>query len=252
MTALAKTETPAAPGHNNPPSTIDFAAELARDVSAFLADHPAIVDDAGARACKLMLDRAKNHAKDMEAERKALADPHYAAWKAVNEQYKPATDLIDKLAKQLEGIGKAWLRAERDRKEADAEAKRKAAEEAARIAREAAERERIAAENASVGDLEADVGAAIVDTAAAERAAALADREARRAERDTDVKLTGGYGRNIGFRSVEVLTVTDPAAALRAIGLTERITEAMLYEARKFRAEWDQLPAGITSHHEER
>ncbi len=49
------------------------------------------------------------------------------------------------------------------------------------------------------------------------------------------------------LRSTEVLTVTDWQAAIKEIGLTDRIVEAILTEARAFRTSMGELPSGISA-----
>ena len=245
MTALAKTETPAALGHNNPPDNLALAPDTIADLAAILKETPAVTDADSAKAIKLAIDRGRKVGQDLEDERKAKVKPLNDTVKDINGQYKAVTDPLAKIVDQLKNNLGAYVAAEERRREAEAAAARKAAEEAARLAQEAAERERKAREDASVGDCDADVGATIVQTDEAIRLAELKAREAARADRDTHVKIGGGYGHAASLRTVETLHVVNAAAALASIGCTERIAEALITEARAFRKEWGTLPAGI-------
>jgi hypothetical protein len=72
-------------------------------------------------------------------------------------------------------------------------------------------------------------------------------RFADRAERDTKVKIGGGFGASVGLRNSETLQVDDALKAIVIIGITDRIREAILTEARAYRKANGRLPDGISA-----
>ena len=134
---------------------------------------------------------------------------------------------------------------------------REAAERAARIAaeaekaaREAEARESEALENAAVGEVGVDV---VQVTYEADQAFDDYERKSRfaaRAERDAKVKIGGGFGRTAALREKETLVVEDAVTALAAVGLTDKISEALLSAARDYRKRYDALPPGIGASYE--
>jgi hypothetical protein len=62
-------------GHNNPPSPIEIATATTADLIPWMADHPAIQDEAAARGGNVMVDRARANLEEMEAERDGLVRP---------------------------------------------------------------------------------------------------------------------------------------------------------------------------------
>jgi hypothetical protein len=136
------------------------------------------------------------------------------------------------------------LEIERVRK---AEEARKAAEEAERAAREAEQREREAVEDADQGICGVDLGAATQDADAAFAAFRKADHVAARAERDSHIRIAGGFGKAMGLRDRETLTVTDWQAAITELGLTDLIRDAILTSARAYRKNFRELPEGIVA-----
>lgn len=232
-------------GHNNPPSAIDLARDAFVALSNFLKNTPVIETEETAREAKLFLDRAKATQGDLEAARKAEADPLYAAWKGVNERFKPATEHLSRVTDELKARLTAFIRAEEAKRQREAEEKRRAAEEAERAAREAEAAEREARENASMGEIGVDVGEAIQQADDAFDDAQRMAREAARAERDANVRIGGGFGRVASLRTKETLVVVDAAKAIKAIGLTDKIKDAILSSARDYRKLKGELPKGI-------
>ena len=246
-------------GHNQGPDLIDFARDTMVDLSAWMAEHPAIQSDDDARAAKKLLDRAKSCAGDIEAERDKLVRPLNEQISAINGRYKAVhnTDTkrpgtLDKVVNELKGRLAEFIRAEEARREAEAEAKRRAAEEAERAAREAEAREREAIENAKAGELGVDVTQVVVaaDTAFSEFEHAA--REAARAERDSHVRVGGGWGRSASLRTIETLVLVSYGKAIKEIGPHPKIEEAVLSAAREFRKVHGRLPEGVTATTERR
>lgn len=239
-------------GNNNPPSKIDDARAAYKSLSEFLARVPAITDESTVAEAKLLDDRAQSTLKELEADRKKLADPLYAEWTAINARYKPARESLEKLAKELLARMMAYAKAEKAKREAEAAAAAKAAAEAERIAKEAEAAEREAIDNAKQGEF-TDVGAATEKADQAFAEFETASRFAKRAEKDTTVRIGGGFGRARTLKTAKVLVVTDAAKAIEAIGLTDKIKEAILSGARDYRKTHDgALPAGVSEIEEDR
>jgi hypothetical protein len=235
----------AAIGGNNPPSTIEFAKETTEALSEWLKENPVIETEEQARAGKLMVDRAKNTIGDLEGERDSRVRPLNAQVKSINDSYRAPRDILtkvcDTLLKRLQDFA---LKEERERQAKAAEALR-AAEEAERIAREAERIEQEAREDAAAGTLDVDIGAATVAADAAFEAFEKAERAAALAERESRVKIGGGFNRALGLRNKEVLIVDDWQKAVLDMGLTDKISEAILSSAREYRKATGDLPEGI-------
>ena len=233
-------------GHNNPPSAIDDARTAAKALSDFLARTPVIQTSAEAAEAKLYIDRVKSTQKDLDAAEEAEARPFYDAWKDAKAKYKPATDYLTKIANELKARIKVYLDAEEAKRRAEAERIRAAAEAAIKAAHEAERLEREAKENASMGELDIDVGAAIEQADNAFADAKKLIRQANVAERDADVRLSGGLGRSISVRTTIKPVCDDYKAAIKAMGLTDGIRDAILTSARAYKKLNGAWPKGIS------
>lgn len=241
-------------GGNQPPSLLDFARETMADLSRYMSECPVIENEDHARQAKLLLDRYKNCAGDIEAERDRLVRPLNAQLEEINSRYKAVHNkdakkpgLLDKVANELKSRLATFLQAEEDRRLAKAEAARRAAEEAERIAREAEAKERQAIENAKAGELGVDVTQVVVEADSAFADFKLANREAALAEREAHVKVGGGFGRAAALRDKETLILDDPFAAISAMGVNEKLETAILSAARDYRSKQGSLPAGVSA-----
>lgn len=233
-------------GHNNPPGSIEFAQETAQALSDWMKEHPVIQTEDDAREAKVLADRAKDAEKDMENERTALVGPLNEQVKTINDRYRPHKTSLEGVLKVLVARIDSFVAAEEQRRaQAAAEAQRILAEAEAK-ARAAENAEREAADDAAVGVTGIDVAKTTQEADAAFELYKLAEREARRAERDTKVKIGGGFRRALTRKTKETLEVTDWHDAIAFLGLTDRIKEAILTEARAFRQEFEELPPGIT------
>jgi hypothetical protein len=235
------------PGHNNPPSPIEIARGTTTELSHWMADHPVIQTEDDAHTSKMMIDRARANLEEMEAERDALVRPLNEQVKAINDRYRPGRTTLEKLIDELKKRLSAYARAleiERVRKVEEA---RKAAEAAERAAREAEQREHEAIEEADHGVCDVDLGAATREADAAFAAFRKAERVAARAERDSHIRIAGGFGRAMGMRDREILTVTDWQAAISELGLTDTIRDAILTSARAYRKAFHELPEGVVA-----
>jgi hypothetical protein len=139
----------------------------------------------------------------------------------------------------------AYVVAEEQARAAEAAALRAQAEAAERAAREAEAREADAIAAVDTGVCE-DVGNAIVEAEDAFADYQKAERVAATAERNVQVRLHSRFGdRARTLRSTEVLSVSDAAAAIGVLGVTEKISEAIVSEARAWRKAHGALPPGI-------
>jgi hypothetical protein len=237
----------APPDHN---TLLRFAINTFDLLGKWLSDHPTVEDEDDAREAKTWKDRADNVLRSLDDEREGLLEPLQIQVKAINAGYAPyhsksKPGLFDKILSELKARMTAYALAEERRRIAAAEEARRAAEAA-----EAAARAAEAIEFAALDDAKQGV---VTDTAAATAAAneafaeyERASRFAQRAQADTKVRLANGEGRASTLRTTEVLTVTDWRAAIEAIGLTDKIAEAILAGARAHRKETGSLPPGIS------
>jgi hypothetical protein len=242
MTAL-----PFGLGHNSPPQAIDRLPEALRQIGEFLKAEPAIQDHATARIAAELRARAKAMLGEVEDERKEQTGPLNNQLREINERYKEARQPVEQCVVILSDRIDDFLLVEERRRLAEAEEKQKAADEAARAAYEASAALDEAVDNADQGEVDIDIVAASVAAQAASNAAKRAEREAIRAEQTAHVKIGTGMGRAVSLRSTEILFITDPVAALNAIGMTDPIAAAILTAARTYRQIRGELPPGVSS-----
>jgi len=244
-------------GANNPPGALELAKPIVEELGQFLNDFPVIANDGEARKAKAISDRVFLALKSVEEERDSKVRPLNERVAAINAEYHHWFSTNDKkpglwgtLLRELKVRLTNFARVEEQKRRQAAEAARRAAEEAERKAREAEARERETAAEAAQGVCDTDFAGATEQADAAFAEFQRASRFAARAERDTKVRIAGGFGKAISLRNEETLTVTDWRAAIQEIGMTDRIAEAIITEARAFRKSMGELPAGITATHE--
>ena len=127
------------------------------------------------------------------------------------------------------------------------EAARGSRSQGARHARAAGAHEQEAISNAAVGEA-TDVGGLIAEADQAFGDFAKANRAAAVAERNQKVRLGSVMGgRPISMRTRRVLVIDDPAAAIKAMGVTEKIAIAIRQSAAAFEDAYGELPAGISA-----
>lgn len=234
-------------GSNNPPGCVDTARGVYQTLATFLKETPVIQTPDEAKKAANLVEQARATLGEMEDERKSLVKPLNDEVDTINGRYRTPRDSVKSIMDELKRRLTAFAAAEEAERQRKAEAARLAAIEAERIAREAEEIERAAKEEADCGVLDVNVAAAITQADRAFDGFKRADREASRFEREKTVRLNGGFGRAISMRSKETLTVTDPHAAISAMGITEAIAEAILTSARAYRKLNGSLPAGISA-----
>jgi hypothetical protein len=237
-------------GHNNPPSQIETVHETARALSDWMAERPIIESEEIAREAKVFIDRGKLALADLETERDSKVRPLNEQVKEINTAYKRPRDILSGVVAEIQARISRFIRAEEERRVA-------VAQEAARIAREselrAREAERLeleAFERASVGELSVDITAHVAAANSAFAAFQKADREAARAEKETKVKIGGGFKNALSLRQKETLVIEDHEKAVKALGLTDAIKEAIFTSARAYRTQFEELPPGVISQKE--
>lgn len=251
-------------GDNRPPSLIELARETYRGLSAWLADHPVIASHDEAKEAGKWIESVGMSIDELDAERRSKVDPLNAEVKAINDSYRPVREaFIDEKQRDPEkkrgllDILKLRLtrfsRAEEQRKAEEAERLRLEAEAAKKAALEAEWAEEDAKAEADLGICDVDVGSAIESADAAFKDFVVADRHAARAERAIPTRIASAYGgRALTMRNKETLILDDAAAALAAIGVTEKIREAIISGARDYRKLNGALPDGVRSEKERR
>lgn len=241
-------------GGNNPPDPIEMAENIMQLLSDWMKEHPVIQTEEDAREAKPLIDRAKAAMDELETERDRKVRPYNEEVAKINAEYKAVhnTDpkkpgTFNKIFNELKLRVAEYLRKEEQKRLAAAAEARRIQEEAERQAREAEAREREALENASAGEIGVDVAAV---TQEADKAFETFERQSRfadRVERDTKVKIGGGFDSAVSLRNSETLKVDDALKAIVVIGITERIREAILTEARAYRKANGRLPEGVSA-----
>ncbi len=237
---------PPPPAGHNKPSPAELASEVMERLGVFLKDHPVIETHEEAVAAAKLAELSRKHLDDLEDERKERGRPLRDQLASINAEYEPvktAREVLEILSQRLT----AFARAEEARRRAEADRLAREAEEAVRRVSEAIRARAEASDDASQGEVGVDLVSAVATEGTALRDAARIAREAARAERSIPVRLPTGFGRAKSLRSTEVLTVTDPVAAINEIGLTPDISEAILSGARAYRKLKNRLPAGIAT-----
>lgn len=234
-------------GHNSGTAAIADADRAVSAIGSFLAEHPSIDAEPTAQSAAKLVKAAKAAVKAIKTERDSRLAPLNEQVASVRDEYRAPETTLGKLVDRLGVLLTAFSRAEEAKRAEIAAAARRAAEEAERAAREAEAREREAAENASLGEIGVNTTEV---TAEADEAFALRQRSgriARAAEKAVQVRLASDDTRALSLRNYEILSVTDAAAALHAIGMTQKIEDALLSAAREHRKTWGELPPGIAS-----
>jgi hypothetical protein len=241
-------------GGNNPPGPIEIAESIMQVLSDWMADHPAIQTEDDARAAKPLIDRAKAAMDELETDRDSKVRPYNEEVAKINAEYKAVhnTDpkkpgTFNKIFNELKFRVAEYLRKEEQKRLVAAAEARRIQEEAERQAREAEAREREALDNASAGEIGVDVAAVTKEADTAFETYERQSRFADRAERDTKVKLGGGFAGAVSLRASETLQVDDALKAIVIIGITDRIREAILTEARAYRKANGRLPDGVSA-----
>lgn len=234
-------------GGNNPPSPIEYARHAMADLSRFLSDAPVIGTVEEAQEGALFVERSRKTIQDLEDARKKEVAPLNEQVRVINEQYRTIRDPLDKVLTELRHRLTDYTAREEAKRIREAEEARRAADLAEMEARLAEQREREAKQNATFGEV-TDVAAAVIEADQKFSTFKKADRAAQIAERDTTVRLPSQLGgKAISMRAKETLVLNDAHAALTAIGVNQKITDAILSAARDYRKVHDKLPPGVSA-----
>lgn len=232
-------------GNNNPPSPIDDARVVQYAVARFLADTPTIQDQAVAIRANEQLGAAKAVLTALEMARDAECDPLYSEWKEAREKWAPSIKSIENVKTEVSRRLAVFMRAEEDRRKAEAAEAKRIAEEAERDAREAERLEAEARANASVGEF-VDVIAASDEADQAFDDFKQAEQDAKQAEKHSTVVLKSRFGaKATRLRTIKTLVITDVAALILAVGITEAVTEALLSATRAYKKAIGEWPPGV-------
>lgn len=229
---------------NNPPDMAVTAVDTAVAVNDYLKENPTIETEEQAKEAKVFIDRAKLCVQDLEAERRGLVEPLNLKVRNINEHYRGPRDSLIQVGDELNRRVSDFLREQEQRRLRDVERAREVTAEAERKARAAEQVEQERLDDARRGELGVDVLAATRDADEAFNDFRQADQKRRRLERET-VKVTGGFTRALGLRAKEEIFVVDAAEAIREIGLTEAIIEAICKGARAFKKLHRRWPSGV-------
>jgi hypothetical protein len=229
------------------PTCIDTARGVYRVLAAFLAETPVIETPEDAKKGANLIEQVRATLGEMKDEHDELVKPLNVKLKALHDLYRVPREAITLIADQLKRRLSVYANAEEARRKKIAEEARLAAIEAERLAREAEAREREAIADADVGVVGIDIAGSVSQADRAFSSFKAATRAAARAEREIPLRLNGGFGRAVGPRKSEALKIDDAIAAIKAMGLTEKIADAILSSARAYRALHGNLPAGVSA-----
>jgi paraquat-inducible protein B len=243
------------PPQVDPDKQLKAAREAMGELNVWLTATPVVQTPAVAKLGADWIGRSRIALKALDEERDAKVRPLNEQVKKINETYNqdtknPFKQLVDELCKRVD----VFRVAEEKKRTALADAIRLAAEQAAREAAAASAAVVEAVDNAAQG-AEEDVGTLIANAEAAMHDARKLARQSTVAERDCNVRIPSVMGKAVSARTYRELIVADIEAAiiaLRAMGLTERIADAICLEAKAFKAIWGELPEGVSENSERR
>jgi hypothetical protein len=237
----------AAIGHNAPPGPVDSAKDALVELNAYLTENPVIQDQKQAKEAGGFIERTRISLKALEDERTEKVGPLNVQLKAINDLYRGVRDPLEKVLSELKRRVTAYTTAEEEKRRAEAERLRAEAEAKAFAAQQAVLAADDAVACADVGEV-TDAGQAIADADAAIKAAGIAERTAARAEREQTARIASVMGgKALSMRTQEILDVTNAVAAIKCMGLTDKIRDAILSSARAYREDFGQLPEGVTA-----
>lgn len=232
-------------GHNNPPDFTITAAEVTQELSAWLSESPVIENTDQAKEAKVFIDRGSLCVRDLEDERFSKVGPLNDQVKKINDYYKGPRELLKTVVEELKYRLTKFLAIEEAKRKAIAQAAREAAQDAERRAREAEQVEQERLGSADSGELGIDVAAHVVEADRAFADYEKAERQAAIAEKESHVKVTGGFSRALSLKSVETPLVEDAYKAIKAMGVTPYISEAIIKSARLYKKQHGAYPPGI-------
>jgi hypothetical protein len=233
--------------HNQPPTALDHAADALSELAGWLKDHPIIQALPEAKAGVGLKERTLVALNSAREERQAQTQPLRDQLNEIFAAYDLVKDkgTLERGYNELRKRLTAFATSQEEARIAEATRLRNEAAEAERIAREAETAEQEALANAEQGEC-TDVGAAIAQADVTFTEYRVADKQAAIAERNVPLRFGSVLGgKSISMRTTEVLAIENVELAIKTIGLTDKIVEAILSSARDFRREFNELPAGI-------
>lgn len=230
---------------NAPPGTIASAKEAMTELSSWLKEHPVIQTPTEAKDGGAYVERTRIAIAELETERTGKVAPLNKELGEINGSFRAVRDPLERALKELKGRLTKYAADLEAARIAEAERLRREAEAKERAAREAEAREREAIDDAAQG-VESDVGGAIAEADQSFGDYRKADKAAAIAERNVPVRIGSVMGgRSLTMRTTRKLVVADAAAAIKVIGLTDEIADAITRAAKKFEDAFGELPAGV-------
>jgi len=245
-------------GHNQPPSPLQAAKEAMSELTAYLKETPTITSFAEQKILGGWIERTRialngaREARDIECKPlKDKIDGIRALYDFVREKSgRNEGGMLQRAYDVAKARFTKFNLAEEEKRNAEANRLRLEAEakEADARAAEAAEQQAIA--DSEVGEC-TDVGNAIeqADTAFADFQKAI--RQANVAERGVAVRIPSIMGnKSLSLRAIVKPVIEDAELALKTLGLTDKIREAILSSARDYKREFGEWPDGIGQEYE--
>lgn len=234
---------------NCPPSALDYAADALTELANWLKDYPIIQKLGDAKLGVALKERTLIALNAAREERQAKTQPLRDQLNEIFAEYDLVKDkgTLERGYNELRKRLTAFATMQEAARIAEAERLRQEAAEAERLAREAEAAEQEAIANATEGEC-TDVGAAIQQADTTFSDFRRADKQAAIAERNVPLRFGSAIGgKSVSMRTTEKLVIENVELAIKAIGLTDKIAEAILSSARDFRKEFNELPAGIAA-----
>lgn len=228
---------------------IEQAKDTTRELQLFLKETPAITSPEECKAGDNWIERARINLATLEDERKPLVEPLNKELGEINGRYREPRQQLETLDKEIRRRVTIYKNKVEAARTAEAERLRREAEEAEARRQQAAAAAEDAIASVDVGVCD-DAGAAIFEADQANREAGQIDRAASRAERSIAVRnasIVGG--RAMAMRTVQVINIVDPAAAVKAMcagGIPEKLLTALRQCAVAFEDAYGVLPDGVT------
>jgi hypothetical protein len=232
---------------NNPSSSLFHAKDALDELKKWLTDNPIVEHQPQLKAGTALKERTLIALNGARTEREGKTKPIREQLNAIFAEYDLVKDkgVLERAYNELRKRLTDYAVAVEAARIAEAERLRKEAEERERLAREAEAAEREAIENAQAGEC-TDAAGAIEQADAAFTEFRRADKTAAIAEKNVPLRVGSVLGgKSISMRTTEKLVIEDAFAALKVLGLTEDIEEAILKSARAFRKEFNELPTGV-------
>lgn len=233
-------------GHNSPGS-IEISKDTLKEAAAWLAENPVIETEEAARDAAKFSERVKVAYDEIEKERDSKVRPLNNEVRTINQDYSAAKAPLEAARSVLKKRLTAYALAEEQKRQAIAREKAAEAAKAEKAARDAEAAEQEAIGDAQQGVVGVDVVAATQEANQAFTRFKRADTAAAIAARESHVRIGSGIGRAATLKTKETLVLNDAMKALAVMGVSEKIREAILSDARAFRKDHGKLPEGVTA-----